>query len=75
MVTARIEPYIRVENKHFGGGVVFTAFKLLPEKCLQFDWLRAEVCQLDLEYLHVKITVTIKIISLRELHKNGGKNS
>ena len=35
-----------------------TAFILLPEKFLQFDWLRADVFQLNLKYLHVKITVT-----------------
>ena len=29
---------------------------LLPEKFLQFDWLRAVVFQLNLKYLHVKIT-------------------
>ena len=28
----------------------------LHEKFLQFDWLRAEVFQLNLKYLHVKIT-------------------
>ena len=36
-----------------------TKFILLPEKFLQFDWLRAEVFQLNLKYLHVKITVTM----------------
>ena len=34
-------------------------FILLPEKFLQFDWLRADVFQLNLKYLHVKITVTM----------------
>ena len=29
---------------------------LLHEKFLQFDWLRAVVFQLNLKYLHVKIT-------------------
>ena len=29
---------------------------LLHEKLLQFDWLRAVVFQLNLKYLHVKIT-------------------
>ena len=29
---------------------------LLLEKLLQFDWLRAVVFQLNLKYLHVKIT-------------------
>ena len=30
---------------------------LLHEKLLQFDWLRAVVFQLNLKYLHVKITI------------------
>ena len=33
-------------------------FILLHEKFLQFDWLRAVVFQLNLKYLHVKITVS-----------------
>ena len=53
-------------------------FTLLPEKFLPFDWLRAEVFQLNLKYLHVKITVTMvtqnhQIISSHELRKNGEK--
>jgi len=53
---------------------------LLPEKFLQFDWLRADVYKLNLKYLHVKITVTMvtanhHIISSHELRKNGGKIS
>ena len=32
---------------------------LLPEKFLRFDWLRADVFQLNLKHLHVKITVTM----------------
>ena len=53
---------------------------LLNEKFLPFDWLRAEVFQLDLKYLHVKITVTMvtqnhQIISSHELRKIGGKIS
>ena len=53
---------------------------LLPEKFLQFDWLRPDVFQLNLKYLHVKITVTMvtpnhHIISSHELRKNGGKIS
>ena len=53
---------------------------LLNEKFLPFDWLRAEVFQHDLKYLHVKITVTMvtqnhQIISSHELRKNGGKIS
>ena len=34
----------------------FSLFILLHEKFLQFDWLRAVVFQLNLKYLHVKIT-------------------
>ena len=34
------------------------AFILLPEKFLPFDWVRAEVFQLNLKYLHVKITTS-----------------
>ena len=53
---------------------------LLPEKFLQFDWLRADIFQLNLKYLHVKITDTMvtrnhQIISSHELRKNGGKIS
>ena len=45
-----------------------------------FFWLRAVVFQLNLKYLHVKITVTMviqnqQIILLHELRKNGGKIS
>ena len=57
-----------------------SVFILLPEKFLSFDWLRAEVFQLNLKYLHVKITVTMvtqnyQIISSLELRKNEGKIS
>ena len=53
---------------------------LLPKKFLPFHWLRTEVFQLNLKYLHVKITVTMvtqnhQIISSHELRKNGGKVS
>ena len=59
--------------------VVFL-FILLSEKFLSFDWLRAEVFQPSLKYLHVKITVTMvtqnhQIISSLELRKNEGKIS
>ena len=33
---------------------------LLHEKFLQFDWLRAVVFQLNLKYLHVKITKPLR---------------
>ena len=59
----------------------FITVVILPlEKFLPFDWQRAEVFQLNLKYLLVKITVTMvtqnhKIISSQELRKNGGKIS
>ena len=35
---------------------------LLHEKFLQFDWLRAMVFQLNLKYLHVKITKPLWVV-------------
>ena len=35
---------------------------LLHEKFLQFDWLRAVVFQLNLKYLHVKITNLLRVV-------------
>ena len=41
----------------FKSGIRYiAAFIPLHEKFLQFDWLRAVVFQLNLKYLHVKIT-------------------
>ena len=34
----------------------------LHEKFLQFDWLRAVVFQLNLKYLHVKITNLFQVV-------------
>ena len=39
-----------------------TFFILLHEKFLQFDWLRAVVFQLNLKYLHVKITTLLWVV-------------
>ena len=39
-----------------------TAVILLREKFLQFDWLRAVVFQLNLKYLHVKITNLLRVV-------------
>ena len=36
--------------------ILFIYLIVLHEKFLQFDWLRAVVFQLNLKYLHVKIT-------------------
>ena len=35
---------------------------LLHEKFLQFDWLRAVLFQLNLKYLHVKITNLLRVV-------------
>ena len=35
---------------------------LLHEKSLQFDWFRAVVFQLNLKYLHVKITNLLRVV-------------
>ena len=35
---------------------------LLHEKFLQFDWFRAVVFQLNLKYLHVKITNLLQVV-------------
>ena len=35
---------------------------LLHEKFLQFDWLKAVVFQLNLKYLHVKITNLLRVV-------------
>ena len=35
---------------------------LLHEKFLQFDWLRAVVFQLNLKYLHMKITNLVWVV-------------
>jgi len=37
-------------------------FILLHEKFLQFDWLRAVVFQLNLKYLHEKITNLLRVV-------------
>ena len=40
----------------------FSGLILLHEKFLQFDWLRAVVFQLNLKYLHVKITNLLRVV-------------
>ena len=35
---------------------------LLHEKFFQFDWVRAVVFQLNLKYLHVKITKLLQVV-------------
>ena len=43
-------------------GLAFLLLILLHEKLLQFDWLRAVVFQLNLKYLHVKITNLLLVV-------------
>ena len=40
----------------------FSSVILLHEKFLQFDWPRAVVFQLNLKYLHVKITSLLQVV-------------
>ena len=40
----------------------FPIIILLHKKFLQFDWLRAVVFQLNLKYLHVKITNLLRVV-------------
>ena len=45
--------------------VLLNVFKLLiplHEKFLRFDWLRAVVFELNLKYLHVKITKPLRVV-------------
>ena len=42
--------------------IVITGIILLHGKFLQFDWLRAVVFQLNLKYLHVKITRPLWVV-------------
>ena len=43
-------------------GSKFISIIPLHEKFLQFDWLRAVVFQLNLKYLHVKITNLLRVV-------------
>ena len=42
--------------------ICFPGLILLHQKFLQFDWLRAVVFQLNLKYLHVKITNLLWVV-------------
>ena len=44
------------------GALRVKKFILLHEKFLQFDWLRAAVFQLNLKYLHEKITNLLWVV-------------
>ena len=51
-----------------------TRFILLYEKFLQFDWLTAVVVQLNLKYLHVKITVSTVTKITKQIQKQWRKD-
>ena len=41
---------------------LITGFILLHEKCLQFDWLRAVIFQLNLKHPHMKNTILLRVV-------------
>ena len=57
IVKAKKRRSIPYALNHLISGVI-----LLHEKFLQFDWLRAVVFQLNLKYLHVKITTLLWVV-------------
>ena len=56
MVFTVKEAHVIIPPMTYGDSTVFPRIILLNEKFLQFDWLRGVVFQLNLKYLHVKIT-------------------
>ena len=44
------------------GGIGLASLYYYMKKLLQFDWLRAVVFQLNLKYLHVKITNLLRVV-------------
>ena len=42
--------------------ILFIYLIVLHEKFLQFDWLRAVVFQLNLKFVHVKITNLLRVV-------------
>ena len=47
---------------HNGNRTEWSVIRLLHEKFLLFDWLRAVVFQRNLKYLHVKITNLLLVV-------------
>ena len=56
------------------GVAKITMIILLYEKFLKFDWLRAVVFQLNLKYLHVKITVSMVTKITKQIQKQWRKD-
>ena len=55
----RVQTIFRINLEIF---ILLKIFILLHEKFLQFDWLRVVVFQLNLKYLHVKITNLLRVV-------------
>ena len=62
-----------VSMKHFKyvilqpAAVAFISrFIPIHEKFLQFDWLRSVVFQLNLKFVHVKITKVLRVVSINK---------
>ena len=54
---------ISVKNLYVDDGAIrVKVLILLHDKLLQSDWLRAVVFQLNLKYLHVKITNLLRVV-------------
>ena len=51
-----------VNNSNNNNDIIIIIIIPLHEKFLQFDWLRAVVFQLNLKYLHVKITNLLRVV-------------
>ena len=54
--------FYHYHNCHYYYYYYYIIIILLHEKFLQIDWLRAVVFQLNLNYLHVKITKPLRVV-------------
>ena len=61
-VTINKQSYSGLHSLHPDDHTQPTYVVVLHEKLLQFDWLRAVVFQLNLKYLHVKITNLLRVV-------------
>ena len=58
----RNHSYNKILKSDWLSTALISAFIPLHEKFPQFDWLRAVVFQLNLKYLHVKITNLLQVV-------------
>ena len=61
-VSCLVKPILLGHKPFLARQVSITHLIPLHEKFLQFDWLRAVVFQLNLKYLHVKITNLLRVV-------------